>query len=109
VLAAGSLEVCLVGAEHHMQIDAATIEALELVQPLAIGSSGRKGMTLFKLLNGTRTKAGAAVLRANLLQPVRSIPTLKLRYDALGELHADSELFCTLDGCLGLLPTSLDT
>lgn len=48
VLAGGSLEVCTLGSEHHMSIDAATIDALELVQPYAVGSSGRRGMTLFK-------------------------------------------------------------
>ena len=61
-----------------------------------------------RLLDGTRTRAGAQLLRANLLQPLRDEPTLEARYDALQELQEDEELAACLDACLAGLPRNLD-
>lgn len=108
-LAAGGLVVRPISSDHHMRIDTASVEALELVQAMAVGSSGRRGGgTLFKLLDGTHTRAGSQLLRANLLQPLRDIPTLNARYDALEELREESDLFFSLDACIKVLPKYLD-
>jgi DNA mismatch repair ATPase MutS len=163
-LVAGSLDVHLACSPHHAHIDAASIEALELVQPRAIGSKGRRGgMSLFRqvdpmvlflfllgvrddwrrslisvglscrletccmasgksaiydvriskrfrcrFLDGTSTKAGARLLRANLVQPLRDIPTLLARYDALEELKSQEELLFSLTSCLAQMPKNMD-
>ncbi len=43
--------------------------------------AGLKGSwTMFDVLNHTKTRGGARLLRASILQPLNSIPTIKLRY-----------------------------
>ncbi|KAL4525061.1 hypothetical protein Ndes2526A_g07151 [Nannochloris sp. 'desiccata'] len=96
VLAASCLHVKHALSTHHMHIDAASIEALELVQSTS--------SSLLNFLDGTRTRAGSQLLRANLLQPLKDIPTLNARYDALGELRSNSALLMTLEECLMQLP-----
>lgn len=45
VLAAGSLAVEFAASQHHMHIDHASMQSLELVQPLKVGSkSTRRGV-----------------------------------------------------------------
>ncbi len=61
-----------------------------------------------RLLNSTRTRAGAQLLRANLLQPLRDIATITLRYDCVAELIASDKLLTTLTACLSQLPRDLD-
>lgn len=61
-----------------------------------------------RLLNRTKTKAGARLLRANLLQPLRDIATLNLRLDAVQELLGRDELAGNVAACLGQLPPDLD-
>jgi DNA mismatch repair protein MSH4 len=60
------------------------------------------------VLDRTKTKCGARLLRASLLQPLRDIPTLNLRYDAVQELARDDELAFSLATCLAALPKDLD-
>ena len=50
VLAAGSLAVRHVGSATHMHIDHATAQALELIQPIRVGTCSAKlsGMSLFR-------------------------------------------------------------
>lgn len=60
------------------------------------------------MLDRTKTKCGARLLRANLLQPLRDISTLNLRYDCLEELRQDDELAFNVAACLKQLPKDLD-
>ena len=61
-----------------------------------------------RVLDCTKTKCGARLLRANLLQPLRDIGTLNLRYDCLEELLQDDELAFNVATCLKQLPKDLD-
>ena len=64
MLGMGSVHVCLMSPASFVHIDSATVDTLELVKPLRAGSSQRfKAMTLFNLLNHTRTACGAKLLR----------------------------------------------
>jgi len=101
VLAASCLHIKHALSTHHMHIDAASIEALELVQSTST--------SLLHFLDGTRTRAGSQLLRANLLQPLKDIPTLNARYDALGELRSNGALLMTLGECLNQLPRNMDS
>lgn len=60
------------------------------------------------MLDRTKTKCGARLLRASLLQPLRDIATLSLRYDAVEELGRDDELAFNVSTCLAALPKDLD-
>ena len=64
MLGKGSMHVCLKSPASFVHIDSATVDALELVKPLRAGSNQRsKAMTLFNLLNHTKTACGAKLLR----------------------------------------------
>ncbi len=52
---------------------------VQVIQPAGLGRPGRHGPSLFKLMNRTRTLAGARLLRASLLQPLTDVATLNLR------------------------------
>lgn len=47
-LTAHCLNVEFAGTQHHMQIDLASVEALELIKPLAAGCSSKKGNSLYR-------------------------------------------------------------
>ena len=47
-LAAHCLNVTFAGTQNHMQIDLASVEALELVKPLAVGTASKKGNSLYR-------------------------------------------------------------
>ena len=61
-----------------------------------------------RLLNHTVTKCGAQLLRGNILQPLRHVPTLRLRQEAVAELVADETLLANVVACLSQLPPNLD-
>ena len=48
LLTAHCLDVEFAGTQHHMQIDLATVEALELIKPLAAGGATKKGNSLYR-------------------------------------------------------------
>lgn len=54
------------------------------------------------------TKCGAQLLRGNILQPLRHVPTLRLRQEAVAELVADETLLANVVACLSQLPPNLD-
>ena len=64
--------------------------------------------SLCRLLDRTRTRAGARLLRANLLQPLRDAATLNLRLDAIEELLSVPERLADIGTCLARLPKDLD-
>ena len=47
-LTAHCLDVDFTGTQHHMQIDLASVEALELIKPLAAGAATKKGNSLYR-------------------------------------------------------------
>ena len=74
----------------HVQIDGGAAQALELV-------SGKGSLaSLFR----PQTLGGKRLLRATLLQPRRSMPTLVARLDCLEELLSDEALFMALGSLL---------
>ena len=42
------LDVNFAGTQNHMQIDLASVEALELIKPLAAGAASKKGNSLYR-------------------------------------------------------------
>lgn len=75
--------ISVLSAGKWMLLDNSTRRNLELVQSLRDGSA--RG-TLFSLLDGTQTGAGARLLRKWILQPLLSIDTIARRQDAVSEL-----------------------
>ena len=61
-----------------------------------------------RLMNRTKTKCGAKLLRANLLQPLTDLATISLRQDAIQEMCGNTELGSDLKEMLGQLPPDLD-
>ena len=59
-------------------------------------------------MDGTSTKVGAQLLRANILQPLRDIPTLNARFDALEELRNSRDLMLSVIACLGQMPRNIE-
>eukprot|EP00884_Botryococcus_braunii_P005264 jgi/Botrbrau1/14739/Bobra.0108s0083.2 len=106
----GSLFVACKGQDDFLQIDCATAQALELTvsQNLAAYSCKKPKSTLLGWLDHTRTKCGARLLRANILQPLTHVETLQLRYEALAELIGDDNLNCEVTSLLERLPKHLD-
>ena len=47
-LTAHCLDVEFTGTQHHMQIDLASVEALELIKPLTAGGATKKGNSLYR-------------------------------------------------------------
>jgi len=68
-------------------LDASTQTHLELVQ-----SRAGRGMTLLSVLDRTATPMGARLLREWILHPLRDLPTVESRQDAIAALLADAAL-----------------
>ena len=47
-LTAHCLDVEFAGTQHHMQIDLASVEGLEVMKPLAAGAASKKGNSLYR-------------------------------------------------------------
>lgn len=60
------------------------------------------------MLDRTKTRCGARLLRASLLQPLRDVPTLNGRYDAVQELAQDFDVAGAVGACLARLPPDMD-
>ena len=52
-LTARCLHVEFTGTQHHMQIDLASVEALELIKPLVAGGATKKGNSLYRYQDTT--------------------------------------------------------
>ncbi|KAJ3689018.1 hypothetical protein LUZ61_018182 [Rhynchospora tenuis] len=105
-----SLTVTFNGSFDHMNIDATSVRILEIIEPLHTelwGTSSKK-KSLFQMLKTTRTFGGARLLRANLLQPLKDIETIKARLDCLDELMSNEELFFGLAQGLRKFPKETD-
>jgi DNA mismatch repair protein MSH4 len=86
---------------HELMVDSAITNEGARSPPLSRSLPGR-------VLNRTKTKSGARLLRASLLQPLRDISTLTMRYDAVDELAQEHDLAFNVSTCLATLPKDLD-
>ncbi|XP_031392711.1 DNA mismatch repair protein MSH4 isoform X1 [Punica granatum] len=105
-----SLLVTFNGSFHHMNIDAASVQNLEIIEPFhsaLLGTSNKK-RSLFHMLKTTKTIGGTRLLRANLLQPLKDIETIKARLDCLDELMSNEKLFFGLSQVLRKFPKETD-
>ncbi|KAI3727449.1 hypothetical protein L6452_16063 [Arctium lappa] len=105
-----SLLVTFNGSFDHMNIDATSVHNLEIIEPLhaaLLGTSNKK-RSLFQTLKSTRTTGGTRLLRANLLQPLKDIETIKARLDCLDELMSNEQLFFGLSQALRKFPKETD-
>ena len=89
--------------EGRMAIDGETLRNLEVVCGIR---SGKVSDSLYGVINHTKTSIGSRLLRANLISPIRSVPTLILRQDAVDNLLRNESAYLTLNN--QLLPKLLD-
>ncbi|KAK9142949.1 hypothetical protein Syun_012349 [Stephania yunnanensis] len=85
IVTSHSLTVTFNGSFDHVNIDATSIQNLEIIEPLHSNLWGKsnKKRSLFHMLKTTRTIGGGRLLRANLLQPLKDIETINARLDCL--------------------------
>ncbi|XP_072093317.1 DNA mismatch repair protein MSH4 isoform X2 [Arachis hypogaea] len=101
-----SLSVTFNGSFDHMNIDATSVQNLEIIEPFhsaLLGTSNKK-RSLFHMLKTTKTTGGTRLLRANLLQPLKDIETINARLDCLDELMSKEQLFYGLCQVLRKFP-----
>ncbi len=70
-----------------LELDQVTVRNLELVEPLFVGQDNRA--TLFHTLDECLTPMGKRLLRATILRPLMDAGMLEVRYEAVGEAHAE--------------------
>lgn len=80
-----SLVVTFNGSFDHVNIDATSVQNLEIIDTLhsALWGTSNKKRSLFHMLKTTRTIGGTRLLRANLLQPLKDLETINARLDCL--------------------------
>ncbi|GMQ04857.1 hypothetical protein CsSME_00050130 [Camellia sinensis var. sinensis] len=105
-----SLLVTFNGSFDHMNIDATSVQNLEIIDPLhsTLWGTSNKKRSLFHMLKTTRTIGGTRLLRANLLQPLKDIETINTRLDCLDELMSNEQLFFGLSQVLRKFPKETD-
>ncbi|KAL8114396.1 hypothetical protein AgCh_021308 [Apium graveolens] len=105
-----SLSVTFNGSYDHMNIDATSVHNLEIIDPLqsTLWGTTNKKRSLFQTLKTTRTIGGTRLLRANLLQPLKDVETIKARLDCLDELMTNEQLFFGLSQALRKFPKETD-
>ncbi|CAL5442005.1 unnamed protein product [Camellia sinensis] len=98
------------GSFDHMNIDATSVQNLEIIDPLhsTLWGTSNKKRSLFHMLKTTRTIGGTRLLRANLLQPLKDIETINTRLDCLDELMSNEQLFFGLSQVLRKFPKETD-
>nr|XP_017235754.1 PREDICTED: DNA mismatch repair protein MSH4 isoform X4 [Daucus carota subsp. sativus] len=98
------------GSYDHMNIDATSVHNLEIIEPLqsTLWGTTNKKRSLFQTLKTTRTIGGTRLLRANLLQPLKDVGTIKARLDCLDELMTNEQLFFGLSQALRKFPKETD-
>ncbi|KAL6501586.1 MutS protein msh4 [Orobanche gracilis] len=105
-----SLSVTFNGSFDHMNIDATSVQNLEIIEPMhsSLWGTNNKKISLFHMLKTTRTVGGTRLLRANLLQPLKDIETINARLDCLDELMSNEQLFFGLSQALRKFPKETD-
>ncbi|KAM3734804.1 hypothetical protein ACB098_10G042700 [Castanea mollissima] len=103
-----SLLVTFNGSFDHMNIDATSVQNLEIIEPLhsTLWGTSNKKRSLLHMLKTTKTIGG--LLRANLLQPLKDIETINARLDCLDELMSNEQLFFGLSQVLRKFPKETD-
>ncbi|CAM8882952.1 unnamed protein product [Rhodiola kirilowii] len=105
-----SLSVTFNGSLNHVNIDTTSVQNLEIIDTLhsnLLGTSNKK-KSLFYMLKTTKTIGGTRLLRANLLQPLKDIETIKARLDCLDELMSNEQLYFGLCQVLRKFPKETD-
>ncbi|KAK8483844.1 hypothetical protein V6N11_019571 [Hibiscus sabdariffa] len=110
IVTSHSLVVTFNGSFDHMNIDATSVQNLEIVEPLhsALSGTSNKKRSLFHMLKTTKTIGGTRLLRANLLQPLKDIETINTRLDCVDELMSNEQLFFGLSQVLRKFPRETD-
>ncbi|KAJ4712721.1 DNA mismatch repair protein MSH4 [Melia azedarach] len=105
-----SLLVTFNGSFDHLNVDATSVQNLEIIEPLhsALWGTSNKKRSLFHMLKTTKTIGGTRLLRANLLQPLKDIETINTRLDCLDELMSNEQLFFGLSQVLRKFPKETD-
>ncbi|CAB4309977.1 unnamed protein product [Prunus armeniaca] len=105
-----SLLVTFNGSFAHMNIDATSVQNLEIIEPLhsTLWGTSNKKRSLLNMLKTTKTIGGSRLLRANLLQPLKDIETINARLDCLDELMSNEQLFFGLAQVLSKFPKESD-
>ncbi|XP_030467620.1 DNA mismatch repair protein MSH4 [Syzygium oleosum] len=105
-----SLPVTFNGSFDHMNIDATSVQNLEIIDPFhsSLWGTANKKRSLFHMLKTTKTIGGTRLLRANLLQPLKDIETINARLDCLDELMSNEQLFFGLSQVLRKFPKETD-
>ena len=98
--ARASLKVSFRGSDQTVMIDANTARNLELI---VNSQDPRNGLSLFRVLNHTKTGPGGQMLRSNLLQPPCSRETIEMRLDCVQELTEQPDVFFAMQGVLARL------
>ncbi|CCU74515.1 hypothetical protein BGHDH14_bgh05173 [Blumeria hordei DH14] len=87
-------------SEGSMMIDPSTIKSLELIQNMRTSQSKD---CLFGLMNETLTPMGSRLLKSNILQPSTQVDVINQRYQALGELITNEDIFMGIRQVLKLI------
>ncbi|KAJ8775272.1 hypothetical protein K2173_020276 [Erythroxylum novogranatense] len=105
-----SLTITFNGSFDHMNIDATSVQNLEIIEPShsALWGTTNKKQSLFQMLKTTKTTGGTRLLRANLLQPLKDVVTINTRLDCLDELMSNEQLFFGLSQVLRKFPKEID-
>ncbi|CAN6723217.1 unnamed protein product [Malus baccata var. baccata] len=105
-----SLVVTFNGSFAHMNIDATSVQNLEIIDPLhsTLWGTSNKKRSLLNMFKTTKTVGGSRLLRANLLQPLKDIETINARLDCLDELMSNEQLFFGLAQVLRKFPKESD-
>ncbi|PQQ13724.1 DNA mismatch repair protein MSH4 [Prunus yedoensis var. nudiflora] len=105
-----SLLVTFNGSFAHMNIDATSVQNLEIIEALhsTLWGTSNKKRSLLNMLKTTKTVGGSRLLRANLLQPLKDIETINARLDCLDELMSNEQLFFGLAQVLSKFPKESD-
>ncbi|KAM1143177.1 hypothetical protein FF1_032163 [Malus domestica] len=105
-----SLVVTFNGSFAHMNIDATSVQNLEIIEPLhsTLWGTNNKKRSLLNMFKTTKTVGGSRLLRANLLQPLKDIETINARLDCLDELMSNEQLFFGLAQVLRKFPKESD-
>nr|AKI32522.1 DNA mismatch repair protein MSH4 [Gloeotilopsis sterilis] len=108
MLLCNSVQVAFGTADHHMQIDPATISALENGCCARIDMPKPCWIPRRLISRHTYTVGGARLVKANLLQPLRDITTLNGRLDCISELVESPSIVSNAVQALSKLPKDLD-
>ncbi|CAK8673692.1 unnamed protein product [Clavelina lepadiformis] len=105
IYASESLSIVYKGSEQTTLIDSGTCAVLELLCNL---EDSKSRITLFGVLNHTKTHGGAKLLRSNIFQPPNHLETIQARLDCVTELANSSELFFGMQSALSRFEIDVD-